>query len=480
MKSNSRQIGVVCVRSLANTRCLPSCSRSFAFSSSPSFLLLASSFASSSKHSFVPHRSFHLSHSSASAPTLFLCRRSFSSSSPPHNSSKPTFYDNVHQNYNIAHDINQEINNKDIIKNPSLTPLSTMDAIERDEFLPPPSSAPGWAGALNPDGDERDCTGKDPPKRSKFLLVKHSTLMRMQHLVWIIIAAFFINSFFTERKMAHAEEKPGSMAPPANGSPFTKLSKWLESTFGYYITSLNEKVGFGGHSMLLPPQQPDPYGRPVRTVVVNFEKTLVSSEWTRDSGWVLSKRPYVNYFLERLSRAGYEVVLFTDMNVFDCEGSIHDLDQTGVFRHRLFKEATNVAKFHFVKDLNRLGRDLKNVVMIDHSSATSGILTPDNCLPISAWTGDLSDKELYSLAVLLEKCQKYNVADMREIVKRYRANPKGNPFVEEENRAQEQERLLREEEGSWSSKDSRKTSPTDSNKSGGGIGAAISGLFGRK
>jgi len=225
--------------------------------------------------------------------------------------------------------------------------------------------------------------------------------------------------------------------------------------------------------MLLPPQQPDPYGRPVRTVVLNFESTLVHSEWSRDQGWIVSKRPYVSQFLEKLARCGYEVVLFTDMNQFDCEQSVMDLDQTGVIRHRLFKDSTNFESFHFVKNLNRLGRDMKNVVMIDHSSATSGILTPDNCLPISAWQNDLGDKELAILAVLLEKCQKYNVNDMREIVKRYKGNPKGNPFAEEENRAAEQERLLREEEGT--SKRKERKSGTNEPKTL-GIGSALSGV----
>jgi len=319
--------------------------------------------------------------------------------------------------------------------------------------------------------------------RSKFLLVKHSTLFKMLHCIWIFIGLLLVNSWWNERHFAHAEEKVGLERTHATSGVGESLKRLGSRFFGYFASwavTINDKCLWGGHTMLLPPQLPDPYGRPVRTVVVNFESTLVSSEWTRDSGWIVSKRPYVSAFLEKLARCGYEVVLFTDQNQMDCEQSVMDLDQTGVIRHRLFKDSTNFARLHSVKDLNRLGRDMRNVVMIDHDYATSGVLTPDNCIPISPWKNDLSDKELYGLAVLLEKCQKYNVGDLREIVRRYKANPRGNPFVEEEKRADEQERLLREEEGSPKKTEPRKTTQSDTNKSVGGLGATLTGLFGRK
>jgi hypothetical protein len=304
----------------------------------------------------------------------------------------------------------------------------------------------------------------------------------MQWGIWAFIGILLVNSWYSEWLISHADEKPGTESPPSvMQRAITSLSgmvRYFTGPFWSFATKVDEKALRGGHSTLLPPQAPDPYGRPVRTVVVNFEKTLVNSEWTRDSGWIVSKRPHVTAFLERLSRCGYEVVLFTDMNQFDCEQSITDLDQTGLIRHRLYKDSTNFIPFHFVKDLNRLGRDLRNVVMIDHLCETSGVLTPDNCIPVSAWTNELDDKELLALAGLLEKCQKYNVGDMREVAKRYKSNPTGNPFTEEEKRAAEQERLLREEEGPR--KEPRKPPVADSNKGSGGLGASISGLFGRK
>uniref|UniRef100_H3A708 CTD small phosphatase like n=1 Tax=Latimeria chalumnae TaxID=7897 RepID=H3A708_LATCH len=77
------------------------------------------------------------------------------------------------------------------------------------------------------------------------------------------------------------------------------------------------------------------------------------------------------------------------------------LDQWGIFRARLFREACVFHKGNYVKDLSRLGRDLSNVIIVDNSPA-SYIFHPENAVPVESWFDDLEDTELLDLIPFLE------------------------------------------------------------------------------
>lgn len=59
------------------------------------------------------------------------------------------------------------------------------------------------------------------------------------------------------------------------------------------------------------------------------------------------------------------------------------LDQWGVFRERLFREACVFHRGNYVKDLSRLGRELSNVIIVDNSPA-SYIFHPENAVSSSS------------------------------------------------------------------------------------------------
>lgn len=60
------------------------------------------------------------------------------------------------------------------------------------------------------------------------------------------------------------------------------------------------------------------------------------------------------------------------------------LDRWGVFRARLFRESCVFHRGNYVKDLNKLGRDLQSVVIVDNSPA-SYIFHPDNAVSLLIW-----------------------------------------------------------------------------------------------
>ena len=61
------------------------------------------------------------------------------------------------------------------------------------------------------------------------------------------------------------------------------------------------------------------------------------------------------------------------------------LDKWGVFRARLFRESCVFYRGNYVKDLDRLGRDLHRVAIVDNSPA-SYIFHPENAVRHAART----------------------------------------------------------------------------------------------
>ncbi|PIO28597.1 hypothetical protein AB205_0119380, partial [Aquarana catesbeiana] len=78
------------------------------------------------------------------------------------------------------------------------------------------------------------------------------------------------------------------------------------------------------------------------------------------------------------------------------------LDREGVFSSRLFREACVFHQGCYVKDLSRLGRDLKKTIILDNSPA-SYIFHPENAVPVQSWFDDLGDTELLSLIPIFEE-----------------------------------------------------------------------------
>ena len=78
----------------------------------------------------------------------------------------------------------------------------------------------------------------------------------------------------------------------------------------------------------------------------------------------------------------------------------------------------------FVKDLSLLGRDIKNMVIVDNSPA-SYILQPENAIPIKTWIDDTSDDQLFQLLPILEYLAQ--VPDVRPVIKRLALND-GNAY----------------------------------------------------
>ena len=129
-------------------------------------------------------------------------------------------------------------------------------------------------------------------------------------------------------------------------------------------------------------------------------------------------RPGVKEFLEKMSKL-YEIVIFT-ASISKYAGPLLDiLDKEKFCSFRLFREHCTLINSSFVKDLKKLGRDLKNIIIVDNSPLAY-LLNSDNGLPILTWFDDKYDQELYKITPVLEFLSE--VQDVREYINKMVVN----------------------------------------------------------
>ncbi|KAK4097148.1 HAD-like protein [Parathielavia hyrcaniae] len=181
----------------------------------------------------------------------------------------------------------------------------------------------------------------------------------------------------------------------------------MTDTVTYYQEPAFEK--------LLP--DPDPSFERPYTLCISLEDMLVHSEWSREHGWRVAKRPGADYFLHYLSQY-YEIVLFTTVPFATGEPLVRKLDPYRFIMWPLFREATKYQDGEIVKDLSYLNRDLSKVIVID-TEAKHVRLQPENAIILPKWTGDAKDKELVSLVPLLEFIHTMQYSDVRKVIKSF-------------------------------------------------------------
>lgn len=117
------------------------------------------------------------------------------------------------------------------------------------------------------------------------------------------------------------------------------------------------------------------------------------------------KRPGIEDLLRAVSKF-YEIVIYTASLSRYADPLVNLIDPEHFTDHKLFREHCTNYENAYVKDLSLLGRDLKNVVIIDNSPV-SYIFQPENAIPILTWTNDMNDQQLYQLIPVLEKLAKF-------------------------------------------------------------------------
>ena len=125
-------------------------------------------------------------------------------------------------------------------------------------------------------------------------------------------------------------------------------------------------------------------------------------------------RPHVEEFLERMSKR-YELVIFTASISKYANPLLNVIDKTGNIPFRLFREHCTLINTAFIKDLSLLGRELKDIVILDNNP-TAYALNHYNGFPIKSWFDDKKDNELIKISPILEFLS--YVPDVRDYIKK--------------------------------------------------------------
>ena len=168
---------------------------------------------------------------------------------------------------------------------------------------------------------------------------------------------------------------------------------------------------------------------PKKTLILDLDETLVHSSFkpfpfkpdislhivvdTRTHNVNVLKRPFVNEFLSRMALF-YELVIFTASVAPYANPLLDILDNHKVISHRLFRQHCVNTSGLYIKNLRKVGRDMKNMIILDNNPI-SYVFNKENGVPIPTWKSDRNDKELLKIMPFLEYLSK--VDDVRNIVK---------------------------------------------------------------
>lgn len=162
------------------------------------------------------------------------------------------------------------------------------------------------------------------------------------------------------------------------------------------------------NSFLLPPPSSRFIER--KCLIVDLDETLIHSSYfpIENPDFILEissenqyqtvyvkKRPFLDDFLIKIGSL-FECVLFTASLDKYANMVVDRIDVNHVFVSRLFRESCSLNNGVYIKDLDKLGRDLQQTIIMDNSPY-SYYFHPKNSLPVPSWYDDSSDTFLLSL-----------------------------------------------------------------------------------
>ena len=183
--------------------------------------------------------------------------------------------------------------------------------------------------------------GGDLPKTAYISSLERKRTRIARWIYGIVLFNIAASTVWFGRNWENEEEEcrhPNAPSGWGFGLFYKRMKARWRDTLDYY----NEPA----FPKLLPDQDPA-WARPY-TLILSLEDLLVHSEWSREHGWRMAKRPGVDYFLRYLSQY-YELVIWTSAQSMIAQPIIQKLDPYRVVMWPLFREATRYQKGEYIK-----------------------------------------------------------------------------------------------------------------------------------
>ena len=150
------------------------------------------------------------------------------------------------------------------------------------------------------------------------------------------------------------------------------------------------------------------------TLVLDLDETLVHYIEEKDRHYV-QVRPFAEYFISEMGKY-FELVIFTSAEEEYANIVLEEIDKNKVITHKLYRRHVEYNDGLCLKDLNKIGRDIKKVCIIDNDK-NNFKLHEDNGIEIKEFLGEQDDNELDLLGDLLMSIIESNADDIRPVIK---------------------------------------------------------------
>ena len=162
------------------------------------------------------------------------------------------------------------------------------------------------------------------------------------------------------------------------------------------------------------------------TLILDLDETLMSFEYSNKNEGISHIRPFLYEFLNIVHNY-YEIIIFTaaTQNYADPILDIIEKKPGLYFTYRLYRQHCSIYNNNFIKDISKIGRDLKYCIIVDNMSQNFKLQKDNGILIKSFWGDDKNDKALYELAIILKNIaidminSRYK-KDIRELLWKFR------------------------------------------------------------